>query len=173
MQIRLVSRKLLRRRGESGTADRSIRMQQPESTSSTLTVGPGLTASPTPLSETPSDPGPASATRITRARATTASGSTLARARGVVFARYAAHVHWTGCLLRAMVAQLLGPEPDFPAVHGAGRFCHAWRRTRHRFRTRSIEFMDCVSRRHSTSGWLSDEKQGTGIREQGPENREL
>ena len=40
---------------ESGQADRSIRMQQPESTSSTLTV------SPAPLAGAASDPAPASA----------------------------------------------------------------------------------------------------------------
>jgi hypothetical protein len=40
----------------SGTADRNIAMQQPESTSTTLTVSPGLTASPAPLSGTASDP---------------------------------------------------------------------------------------------------------------------
>ena len=42
----------------SGTADRILRMQHPESTSSTLT--PALTASPAPLSGAPSDPASAS-----------------------------------------------------------------------------------------------------------------
>ena len=92
-----------------------------------------------------------SGTRFARCRAPAAPGSPLARARRIVLARHAAHVHWTGHLLRAMVAQFLGPESDLPAVHRAGRFRPAWRCARHRFRPRSIESMDCISRRHSTS----------------------
>ena len=92
-----------------------------------------------------------SATRIARGRAPAAPGSTLARARGTVPARYAADVHWTGHLLRAVVAQLLGPEPDFSAIHRAGRFRQTRRCARHRFRPGSFEFMVCISRCYSTS----------------------